>query len=324
MSKMLTCVIIALSVIIGTIDGQETNTPETYVFKKENGVELKADVYSPSDNAKPHPVIVYIHGGALIFGSRQGQPRSPLRDKLLKAGYAVVSIDYRLAPTTKAGDIAKDVEDACRWVRKEGPTLFSINPDRFIVMGGSAGGYLALLTGCRLWPAPQAIVSFSGYGDLLWYNEARIKQLPQTIPPFEKTGEEWGREFYNYTRKYGVWIKEVTGFDHNKDYDNLKKLCPVENITAAYPPTLLVHSKKDSDVPYEQAVKMKKGLDAAGVTSELVTVSSGHSSQMIKEHPEVVDKTLRFIERILGGKTEQQNAATAQTPLSERLCLRKP
>jgi hypothetical protein len=31
----------------------------------------------------------------------------------LRAGHVVVSIDYRLAPKTKAGDIAKDVEDAC-------------------------------------------------------------------------------------------------------------------------------------------------------------------------------------------------------------------
>ncbi|MFC1764682.1 alpha/beta fold hydrolase [Planctomycetota bacterium] len=302
MTKILTCLIVALSVMSGLTEAQETIKPKTCVFKTVNETPLKADVYLPPNDAKQHPVIVYMHGGALILGSRQGRPRLPLRDKLLKAGYVVVSIDYRLAPITKAEDIAKDVEDACKWVRKEGPKLFSIDPDRLVVMGGSAGGYLSRLMGYKLKPAPQAIVSFSGYGDLLWFNEARIKQLPQTIPPFNKTGEEWGWEFYSYTRKYGIWIKEVTGLDPDQDSDKLKKLRPIENITEEYPPTLLAHGKSDDDVPYEQAVKMKQALDTKHVRCEFITVPSGHSSQMIWEYPEIVDQTLTFLESFVGRK----------------------
>ena len=44
----------------------------------------------------------------------RGQIDRALLDKLLKAGYAVVSIDYRLTPETKLPAILEDLQDACR------------------------------------------------------------------------------------------------------------------------------------------------------------------------------------------------------------------
>jgi len=181
-------------------------------------------------------------------------------------------------------------------------------------MGGSAGGYLTLLLGCRLTPPPQALVSFSGYGDLLWYNEARISPVPKTVPPYEGKG---GFAFYGYTRRYGIWIKEVTGLDSERDSAELKKLRPAENVTTAYPPTLLVHGKGDGDVPYEQAVKMKRALDSKGIANELVTVPSGHSSQMIKNHPEIVTKALEFLEGLVGRGAGQDASAAPNSEEKE-------
>src|SRR5438552_7554585 len=103
-------------------------TPKTYAFKKVGDLEIKADVYQPVAD-KNCPVVIWIHGGALIMGDRKGID-GDLRNMLLKAGYAVVSIDYRLAPETKLPAILEDVQDGCHWVREQGPDLFHINPDR--------------------------------------------------------------------------------------------------------------------------------------------------------------------------------------------------
>jgi acetyl esterase/lipase len=92
------------------------------------------------------------------MGSR-GWMDKALLGKLLKAGYAVVSIDYRLAPETKLPAILEDLQDACKWVREKGPELFHINPTKIAVMGGSAGGYLTLAAGFRVDPRPTALVS---------------------------------------------------------------------------------------------------------------------------------------------------------------------
>ena len=72
------------------------------------------------------------------MGRRQGVPQ-PLMDRLIEAGFAVVSIDYRLAPETKLPAIVADVEDAFEWIRGQGPDLFRADPDRIAVLGSSAG-----------------------------------------------------------------------------------------------------------------------------------------------------------------------------------------
>ena len=104
----------------------------------------------------------------------------------MKAGYTVVSIDYRLAPETKLAAIIEDLEDAYAWVRAEGPDLFKIDPNRIAVVGHSAGGYLTLVAGFRLKPRPRALVSFYGYCDLTgtWY--ARPDSFYNQLPAISK------------------------------------------------------------------------------------------------------------------------------------------
>src|SRR5207245_4932286 len=149
-------------------------TASTFTYKtlRPEGKELQADVYRPSDDVV-RPVVIFIHGGALMMGDRKLNPKAgSLLEAMLKAGYAVVSIDYRLAPEVKLPAIIEDVRDACAWVRKRGPELFQIDPDQMFVMGQSAGGYLTQMTGFCVQPRPRALVSFWGYGDITgpWYS----------------------------------------------------------------------------------------------------------------------------------------------------------
>ncbi len=48
--------------------------------------------------------------------------------------------------------------------------------------------------------------------------------------------------------------------------------CPVRNLSAKYPPTLLIHGTKDIDVPHEQSVVMDRELSRHGVPHELISV----------------------------------------------------
>ena len=82
------------------------------------------------------PVLVWIHGGALINGHRAGIS-GRVKKAMLNAGYALVSIDYRLAPETMLPGIIEDVEDAFKWIRKEGPKRFNVDTSKIAVSGGS-------------------------------------------------------------------------------------------------------------------------------------------------------------------------------------------
>ncbi|MEO6784555.1 MAG: alpha/beta hydrolase, partial [Chthoniobacteraceae bacterium] len=79
--------------------GDEQGTrPETQrVFKDiayvEGGHEQqRLDLYLPA-NPGPHPLIVYVHGGAWRGGSKKDMPLG----KLIARGFAVASVGYRLS-----------------------------------------------------------------------------------------------------------------------------------------------------------------------------------------------------------------------------------
>jgi len=136
---------------------------DTYTYKTVGDHRIQADVYRQADDDETRPAIIWIHSGALVVGSRDWIASEQM-EAYLEAGYAVISIDHRLAPETRLAAIVEDLEDAYAWVRSEGPELLRIDPHRIAVVGHSAGGYLALLAGARLQPRPRALVSFYGYG----------------------------------------------------------------------------------------------------------------------------------------------------------------
>jgi len=263
--------------------------PSTQTFVYENaGGEVQEDLIGPADGGAGRAAL-WIHGGAPISGSRRLGANSRLLRSLLDVGFRVISIDYRLAPETKLPGIIEDIENAWSWLRDKAITL-RIDPDRIGVCGGSAGGYLTLMMGFRVKPRPKALVSYWGYGDITsaWYSRpdpfyrkqpevsreeayASVGREPLSEPP-EKSNR--GR-FYLYCRQQGLWPKEVAGRDPDTENRWFDPYSPIRNVTAAYPPTMLVHGTADTDVPYEQSKIMADQMARAGVKHQLVTVSGG-------------------------------------------------
>jgi acetyl esterase/lipase len=264
-------------------------SPKTYTYKKVGALEIKADVYGGEGTA-PRPVVIWIHGGALIMGSRGQTFDRAVFNELLQAGYAIVSIDYRLAPETKLPEILEDLKAAYAWVRDEGSRLFHADPKRIAVMGGSAGGYLTLAAGYLVEPRPRALVTFWGYGDIAgdWYAKPDPFYSKQPAvskdeayravggpPRTDSNNQNQRGRFYLYCRQNGLWPKEVSDLDPIKDAQALAAFCPVRNVSAKYPPTLMIHGTKDTDVPYEQSVQMAQELKRQGVPYEFITIPDG-------------------------------------------------
>jgi acetyl esterase/lipase len=274
----------------GNVTGADELSPQTFTYKTVGNCQIKADVFGASP-LQSRPVAVWIHGGALIMGDRRGIDRTLLAE-LIKAGYLVISIDYRLAPEAKLPAILDDVRDAFAWIGAKGPKSFGARTDRLFVLGGSAGGYLTLMCGFLVEPRPRALASFWGYGDIAgpWYSrpdalyrkqalvtEADARSVVGTEVIAEPPPRNKRSRFYLYCRQNGLWPKEVVGRDPDAEPRGFDPFCPVRHVSARYPPTLLVHGTNDTDVPHEQSVLMDRELARHGVPHELISVpGAGH------------------------------------------------
>jgi acetyl esterase/lipase len=283
---------------------------QTYVFKTIGPTKIEADV-SRRNGDQPRPALVWIHGGALVMGSRRGVPQN-LLELCRERNYVLVSIDYRLAPQVKLPQIIEDVQDAFRWIQSEGPAKIHVDPARIVVAGGSAGGYLTMMTGICVDPKPTALVAYYGYGDVdgPWYTEPseHYRKSPLVSEKDARaavaghvttdgTGKTRGI-YYLYLRQNGLWTREVTGFDPASERKKLDPYCPVRNITPDYPPILMLHGTADTDVPYERSADMAAALAKQGVKHELITIQGGDHGLSDRTNPAVIDahaKALAFI-----------------------------
>ncbi|MGI6608936.1 MAG: alpha/beta hydrolase [Limnochordia bacterium] len=304
-------------------------TRTTCCYKKVGNVELQLDAYQLAGSAG-RPAILWIHGGALIFGNRRQLPSDQV-EFYLSRGYTVISIDYRLAPEAKLPEIVDDVQCAYRWIQDQAD-LLKVARDRMAIVGHSAGGYLALLTGAL--QKPRAIVSFYGYGDITsdWYYRADPHYLQAgSIDP--KAAYASIREsvlagspitprntYYRYCRQNGLWPTSVCGFDPRVETARSEPLCPIRLVSNTYPPTLLIHGKKDTDVPFEESIRMGEELEKHNVPYSIMLLDGrDHLFDIYPEglpplgepiglaHPEVCgvfSKVGAFLDEHLGAKSQ--------------------
>jgi acetyl esterase/lipase len=299
---------------------QEDFMKTTAVYKQVGELKIHADVYRPATK-DVLPVVVWIHGGALINGHREGVS-GRVRQWAKDNGCAMVSIDYRLAPETKLPGIIEDLEDAFKWIRGAGAKEFHLDPKRVAVTGGSAGGCLTLTAGYRVKPRPQVLLAFWGYGDLIgdWYStpspharhqkpklsyaeaKKQVSGPPVSDSRLRKGNGGW---FYVHCRQRGIWPKEVSGWDPLKEPEKFYPYMAVRNVSKDYPPTAMIHGTADTDVPYEQSKMMAEQFKNHSVEHLMLTVPDGEHG-LAGGDPKIIEEANRrgfeFLGKHLLGK----------------------
>jgi len=135
-------------------------------YLPECGAICSGDLYLPEEPNGAR-VVLLIHGGAWIAMERTRF--NGISEFLVKNGYAVYNIDYRLVPQAPFPACEDDCVAAAEFLLKAGhPEMNQLNLEHIFVMGGSAGGHLALMVGLRL-PVEKVagILNFSGPTDLI-------------------------------------------------------------------------------------------------------------------------------------------------------------
>jgi acetyl esterase/lipase len=133
-------------------EGEEEKKPERPPIREvfdvpyagRNDERQALDVFAPR-GAKGRPVVLFVHGGAWVFGDKNffGLYRG-VGQFLARHGLVAVLINYRLSPLVRHPAHVKDVARAYAWVRRH-IRDYGGDPDQIFLCGHSAGGHLVAL-----------------------------------------------------------------------------------------------------------------------------------------------------------------------------------
>jgi acetyl esterase/lipase len=116
MRKIFLCVLALVLTVSAFAAEVRTPTQEGIVYGVADGQQLTMDYYAPKGPG-PHPIAIIIHGGGYQRGNSKSGSEAYCADFLAPAGYAVFSINYRLAPKYPYPYMVYDVQRAVRFLR---------------------------------------------------------------------------------------------------------------------------------------------------------------------------------------------------------------
>jgi len=249
-------------------------SPSRYVsYKARDGLEIPAYVTYPAGRTENLPLVVMPHGGPFL---RDEGRYDPLVQMLANRGYVVLQPNFR-GSTGYGREFAEkgwgqwgramqdDVTDGVAWLVSEGIA----DPKRVCIVGGSYGGYVALVAAYKTPDLFRCAASFAGVSDL-----ARMLKYDRRIMA---------------PKRYRSWRDRMTG-DEEKAIEENSPLRHVDKISM---PILLVHGTEDRRVPVSQSDWMAQALRDAGKPVEVLRMDgAGHSF----EQDEQLATLLRAVE----------------------------
>src|ERR1043166_4672753 len=266
--KTFFCALLGSTIIQVIAAAADLDVPENILF--ESGIEyanpdnqhLQLNIARPKNSDHLLPCVLCIHGGGFRAGNRDSY--NPLLLKLAGRGFGAVATSYRLAPKYQFPAAVFDVKAAVRWL-KANAGVYPIDPDRIGVTGDSAGGHLAQFLGVT-----ADLKQFEG-------DEGNYAQSTRVACVVNRYGPS------DFTKSYGksVDAAEVLPLWLGGNLETAREKhvlsSPLNWVTPAAAPTLILHGTEDKYVAYEQGVWMRDSLQACGVEVELLTLDgAGH------------------------------------------------
>ncbi|MFN2144452.1 MAG: alpha/beta hydrolase fold domain-containing protein [Anaerolineales bacterium] len=270
------------------------------------GKPLLADLWLPPQRSQVTGLgVIYIHGGAWRLGAKDVGTRT-IFQHLANLGHAVMDIDYTLWPESNMTNMAYEVKLAIAWFKKNHQGL-GINPERVVLMGGSAGAHLALLAGYTADVEelrPEGLdADLSVRGVIAYYPPVDFRNLPEDLNSlmempkpgsFHKVFQDNIIRFMNDTMRIATtlrskqkhprqtmteaslftdpaqFLSQIIGGPLEEIPETYALLSPAAHVRPGLPPTLLLQGTDDFFQLLPGVQRLHYSLQAAGVKSILV------------------------------------------------------
>jgi acetyl esterase/lipase len=246
---------------------------DDWMSESTEEMDLLLDIYEPVDAAENRPVIIFIHGGGYVGGSRVEFVRAG--EYFAERGWVAISIDYRLArdhgtipqewydavmqapifQQQKDQALAiyaasRDAKAAVRWVYANAET-YHINTDYISVLGGSAGAGLAVMLG---------ITEDEDFRDELTLDDD---------PTLESTNLDQDAEVHTVLNMWGT----------TAPIELLSTIYDLDRFDENDAPILIVHGTDDAVVDFSHAEYLRYEYEETGVDYAFYPLDGeGHSA----------------------------------------------
>jgi dipeptidyl aminopeptidase/acylaminoacyl peptidase len=253
-------------------------------LKARDGLVLHGYLTAPEPGAESKPPLVIIpHGGP--HGVRDDWQWETWSQLLANRGYAVLQINYRgsggygqdfgAAGYRQWGKaMQEDLIDSVHWAIEQGHA----DGERVCILGGSYGGYAALMSAAREPDMFRCAISYAGLSDLgLMYKSGDIRR------------SQYGENY----------LKRAIGEDETE----LADFSPVNHAAEIKAAVMLIHGGEDERVPLIHAERMKSALEKAGKKVEWMLESDeGHGFYRQAHRQELYERVLKFLDANLAAK----------------------
>lgn len=248
------------------------------VYTKTENWEGKLDLYFPIDSTKLAPLVINIHGGGWNHGTKEQQTGF---GSFFKNGYTVANIEYRLVDQGKAPSAIEDVRCALHYL-VQNAKQFQIDTHKIVLMGGSAGGHLALMAGLQ-----EKDSSFD--------SNCKNQNDYKIIAIIDKYGiTDLSVNDVLKSKSVQNWLG-----DKKTEIDFIKSVSPINYVTKNSPATFIVHGNADAVVPYSQSEQLYDKLKNFNVKTEFITIENGGHGKFSKEENKTVsDAMWKFLKEL--------------------------
>jgi acetyl esterase/lipase len=258
----------------------------------------KLDIYLPGEGDGPFPTLIFVHGGAFLFGNKRDTQLLQALDGINR-GYAVVSVEYRLAGEAQFPAGLFDVKAAIRFLRAHAAE-YKLDPERFASCGDSAGGYYVVMAAATqdnpafedlsmgnagFSSAVSAVVSWFGCFDMVRIRRSIPADSPIADPNFPDIDKAL----------FGAPSTDIEGIMHFAN--------PLNFITPAFPPIYVTHGTADVVVNVEQSLllaeKIKAALPPEKYRVDILEGFNHGGFEMRWNEKEYIDRTFAFLDRFM-------------------------
>ncbi|HAM70893.1 MAG TPA: alpha/beta hydrolase [Verrucomicrobiales bacterium] len=220
-------------------------------YGRVDGKPLLLDLFTPEGLTRPAPLLLFVHGGGWKSGKREDY--LVYTTHFAQRGYVTASLSYRLVPKAGFPAPVEDAKCAVRWARENAARLH-VDPDRIAILGGSAGGHIALMVGYA-----QDRPEWEGSGGHPNVS-SRVAAVVNFYGPVDLTTP--------FAQGAGV-VRDFLGGKSFQEAPGLYQAAsPITYLTSNAPPTLTFHGTLDEIVPIDQADELESRLTALRVPHE--------------------------------------------------------